>query len=567
MGAPAPHASWRAALLLGLFAVAYVLWVHPLVGRPLLADEAGFAEGAGWRFFQVAPPRYHQPPLFRDLLEICSEEFHWRLAELRWIGVSCFLVQLLLVYLIAQRLQPRAGGLAAFLWLTHPMAIQGSLILDIDNTILAVILSAWCLLFLELRWPSRWRECALLGLLMGLGLWAKASTPLGLPVLVLFYGLTRRQPRAAVTAAIGVGVWGILVFAVVWVCYQTLRLEHPENLILRENLWGMTHALRGTSMLSVGRELVARLPRLFLWMNPVLVLMGGLAWWAGRRQRVAFPQDKSALCWWYVITLGVGYWLVRGPHYGFAKYHYPLLPILLALVSAVCVAAGYPTRRRHWWLVLGASAAVGAIAYWLIGDMFFTMGQLRTSFLVTPTETSALLHHLAAQLAGAALLMLAVWCAVRWRMRGAKHSAIALVTFLIVLLGMHGATNVRQRTTEYSTTYTYGRSLSDMRAMMVWLMAEDARAPRNFWLAPSDLLIPVRVRRYPLATYWTDADVLARALRDPRVRGLILSPATNTQQTYHQVLPDPRVQAVLQQQFERFQQGEYTVWVRGVARP
>lgn len=553
---------WFVPLCLLLVAVGAVAWMRPLVTRPLLADEVAFAELARSFRAGIPPAQFDQPPLYLDVLGVTSTLFHWQGEQLRWIGVGCFWLQLILIYQMARSLHPRAGLLAAVLWVTHPMAMQGALILDIDNTVLAVCLSAWCLLLLRLPWPLRLRDSVALGLCWCLCLWAKGATPLMLPVALIGAGLTQGRWRVGLAAAWWTTVWGLLLFGAGMALYAWWNPVWPGQTILAKNGTQLLRALQVTCAAPV-RELAIRLPRLLLWLNPVALILAVVIWRRWRTEDIMSARPQVHGLWWYVLLLGIGYWVVRGTHFGFAKYHYPMLPVLVALVSAGCVAAGFPTTRRHWLALIGGSLVVGLAYRSLVGDLFLVMGHLRTSFLAAPGETQALLRELAVRLVGAGMLALVVWGIVCWWMRGAPRTVQVLASLRMVLLGMHGATNVSQRTINHSTTYAYGLKFHEMRAVIARVSAAERARPASLWLGPGDVLHYADARQYPsTANYWESAARCERALQDARVAGVIVSPFANTHGTYTRVLRDPAVRHLLETQFVRDDIGDYTVWLR-----
>lgn len=559
-----PAAINRATLVgLALTAVLAVAWLRPLVQRPVLGDEAGFAQNAAWLEYPDAVPwPFMQPPMFVDLLEVCASLFHWRLHQLHWVGVGCFVLLLCLVYGLAASLHPRAGPLAVLLWATHPMALQGALILDVDNTVLAVTLSAWCLVWLHTAWPLRARDELALGVVLALSLWAKCSTPLGLPVIVVLWGWARGQGRLALRSASRISLIAATVLLTALALYRRLHPAWTEQTILRHNMVQLHNAITMAGTDPV-RELLTRLPRVLLWFNPFLVGLGGWLWVSRHRPQAASPRAAQArLLWWYVGLLALGYWVLRGPHYGFPKYHFPLLPVLLAVVSAACLERGFPTTRGHWVLVGGAAMASALVVHFLVGDLFRQLAAMRTAMIVDPAHVPWIQGQLVQMCAALVGVALGVWVVLRRLMRGSSRVITLSAAALVLILGMHLDADWRQHTMAYSTTYTYGRPLDDMQRVIAWLRQQEQQAPHQFWLGPGDVLLYAQVRVYPSPAPWDELEQLQHALQDARFRGLIISPTTHTRYTYQHVLVHPAVQQTLQTQFQRFTLGEYTMWIR-----
>lgn len=138
---------------------------------------------------------------------------------LRLVGVMGLLASALLLVMIAREMTPRwrlIGGVAAGLLLIHPYAIQGSVFLDIDNTIYGPL--ALFVLWLAVRFgrrdvPLSVPQILLLGGSLALVTWAKMTTTIILVgVLVVWWVLARRPFHRAVAEAVGFVTMGAALF-------------------------------------------------------------------------------------------------------------------------------------------------------------------------------------------------------------------------------------------------------------------------------------------------------------------------------------------------------------------
>ncbi|HEY7067665.1 MAG TPA: glycosyltransferase family 39 protein [Chloroflexota bacterium] len=241
LGAGGWHAPALAALL-ALFAVT----AAQSAGRPFLFDEANFLFQAravaetgvpyanmgymGDRG-QVTTREYYglwHPPLYLYLLGLDLKLFGSGEPNVRLLGVALMLCTALLVYGLGRTVaggggHGRACGLlATALFLASPLVVQSAVVVDIDGTLLLLVVTGWALLYL--RWErtaSPWRLGAL-GALLALALWTKLTTPLGLVgVVAVYHALAGRWRlglrQAAIIAGVGVplflGTWGIVAAA------------------------------------------------------------------------------------------------------------------------------------------------------------------------------------------------------------------------------------------------------------------------------------------------------------------------------------------------------------------
>ena len=116
-----------------------VLWLHSQ-GKLIYTDEVGFAQDmthiAQGQWTGLAIPH---PPLYIWLAGMAERTFGFGLPAIRSVGAASFVATLLLVpltcYAFFKENVQRASLVAIAIYAIHPLALQGSLLLDIDNTI------------------------------------------------------------------------------------------------------------------------------------------------------------------------------------------------------------------------------------------------------------------------------------------------------------------------------------------------------------------------------------------------------------------------------------------------
>jgi len=162
---------------------------------------------------------------------------------------------------------------------------------------------------------------------------------------------------------------------------------------------------------------------------------------------------------------------------------------------------------------------------------------------------------------GAAIAAL-VWAGLR-KGRGLLRlpGPAALMAGLVLMLGMHGATDVLQRTTAHSTTYAYGLDYQNFRAVVGQLEVAERKRPGQFWVVPPHLSFAAGLRDYP-EMVWDDPDRMRRAMSDARTQGLVVGRSSNSARTFREVLADAEVREVLSASFQQSTIGEYSLWIR-----
>lgn len=168
------------------------------------------------------PPLY-QYTLAASMLVVGDDASY----TLRAVGMLGLLAAALLLLLIAREVTPRwklVGGVAAGLLLLHPYAIQGSLFLDIDNTIYAplALLALWVAIRCSRHaGPLGVAQILALGGALALVGWAKTTTTIPLVcVLVVWWLLARRPFARAAGEAIAFVATGAALFIVTYALWS-----------------------------------------------------------------------------------------------------------------------------------------------------------------------------------------------------------------------------------------------------------------------------------------------------------------------------------------------------------
>ncbi|MEO6061184.1 MAG: hypothetical protein ABIQ99_04510 [Thermoflexales bacterium] len=535
-----------AALVWIVAATAYAVLFAASQGKIIFTDEVVFAQD----FVSAAQGnwpavRIPHPPLYVSLGAMLVSAFGNNLTAMRAMGGASFLLTLALIPMTMRALFPeraeRAALIAMAIWVLQPLAVQGSLLIDIDNTIFvpAMLLFIWA-------GANPRRSPLAVGLTFAAMLWTKLlPTALFIATSVVLVRLVRREGFGRLLLGL---LGGAALFSVsVW-AYAALigfELDILLSTFSRTGELGKGVA-RMISRGIMGGGITA------VWVGAPFVLMYAAAlrkrlaaFW---RERTVLPSDALIVC-----ALGGLFLLSIGNDLpmGFPRYHYPIL-LLVTLTVSAWLATWEPTRRD---LIVLAALTVAAAGYFslVIPD------PLLPQYLLT-FETNDLVQRLTFALQSQAIffgLPFALLIAAAWAARSRAAGRIACVSFC---LASWAVLDLAQTRAEYSTLYEYGRAGG----------AEAARIVRDSTPADAVIVAPREVdwltsRKATLSTQLagpngTPAQWLAFFAAN-KPAAVVLPTKEDTR--YTQVTRDPEVLAQLSACYTPPRAiGSYRVWIR-----
>jgi hypothetical protein len=356
---------------------------------------------------------------------------------------------------------------------------------------------------------------------------------------------------------------GTAAFILTWLWY-THQAGADAAIILRHTGASVRYAWHITPLSGL-QELGLRLARVGLWWQPWAWVVAVVALWHTVRLPRGPFRWRMGVLGMSSVLIGAAYLVVRGTHYTFPKYHYPLLAFAIVWWTALAVQA-QPVWTARARVTAAAVVALMAAATWNLGDVLYTINAaLRQTTIEQPGSVGEILRGVAVRSLAWVFAGAALWAV--WRVAGRQRGV--LVPSLMLLAGASIAHDVWQRQAAYATTFCYGRSYADF--------AEVARRVDALRRAHPDgeLFLPVDVSH---ALGYTEAewnrmsqlssDIPALAARLPQrlsddsaLRVLVWSWTYNSAAQLA-VFEHPDIQHVLKQSFRRERIGEYTLWHR-----
>lgn len=546
----------------------YLLLALRSAGKSLGSDEIWFLlgpkelalSGIPWRTPDGGVMLLH-PPLYPHLLALSYQVFGFHVLSVKLVGILCALGAL---WATARHLSSTmsgacGSGLALALIALNPAFVQGSVLLDSDNTLLSLLLLLFVLGWIRLEGGSAGRGGAWgLGLLFGASLWTKLTTPPFLAVLLIGFLAIRRHLvplKRLLLPALGIGV--VLFAGTFWAyCrWKGLLWTQPFDYLLG--------AAAGKAALSSetrgGVEILKSLVELVLWIQPSLAFLFGWAVLVRAREIGRSGALEAAdLLWVFGGALLIGYLVVGGTNFGFPRYSFPAL-IPICLVAWRFGASSEIIHPGRWgsFLLLWASLAVFEAV--VVGDPLYTWRYVLREAQIERVSLAGPIATLGGQLVVGIGLPLLAWVACA-RRAGGRHTLRAALFFTV--LTQSAGLDVAQAIAGSNTNYNYGET--GTRAVVTVIAR--ALPPGQRVVATMEVTgllawdgVPTRATP---DVVWNDAAVLEAEIRNPTTAYVVYSVTSNTIAQHRRTIADPRVQAALWANFEPGRIGGYTLWRR-----
>jgi len=481
----------------------------------------------------------------------------------RLFSVSCFLISLMLIYAIACALfrgsknYRQIGLLSSFLFAINPLAIRGSLLLDIDGALLnlATLLFIWALMRLGNRKPKPVYFSVLIFLFSCL-MWVKLSSPVLLIISMLIYQLWKKD-FLKVRQILFVSIGAALLFYCTWIfyCYihgrdAGLLFKVPKEVI---NQFFIRNS-KGQQWGFLARNIWT----LTVWTSVPFMLLSIISLFKVFKQKDASRESLFSLKQFafYGAVVLLTYMFVGGLTHSFPKYHYAMVPVFSVLIASL-VSQQLPLSKKEMvylglcfaFLIFFNTAIVSdplyRINYILKEDIILTSGMHSRQILL-----EELIRFL--------LMLGTIPLACLFLLQRVKKPLLAAL--LVALLAANLSLSLVQVRAGYNTVYCYGAEGVREAARFLRQHTDPAKPiiapPEIKWLANENLL------SYPMNVYLKDSDGFVNAMKRNQIQCLVYGITGNTVAQYKVIFNNGSVKKFLEENYKVFQIGSYTVWLR-----
>lgn len=466
--------------------------------------------------YLIHPPLYlHLLAFFKPLLGADL------LAGARLVNSGCYLLTGWVIFLLGASLADEknkrsAGIIAALLYFTSPLALQGVFLLDLGDTSL-IPLAAGLFFLYGCGAGAGWFKTVVAGLLFSVNLWSKFIHSLFI-VAAAFAAWVWDRKQGDILALLA----GTIFFLISWSAYAVMNLEPGSRWT---PIWYFFHEMilgyQARSMAGgFGEAVFSRLnsmARIMVWIWPLL-----LAWGARLYSRGLGAGRERYFNFFLIIFLAVSA-LSKGTSNGFPKYHAVALPLLCSLGGAYLAGALAEVRFSKlpvWLLALGAAVWAGLA---LAGDPLYTLNYSVRAALISGTVPWPQELKLLGQFLAAGAAFVALFYAVRRLMdKGASAAFVALAGALL----WSTAVGFQQARADYFTTYGYGTR--GKAEVVSWLAANKGGAV----LGPNEFDWELKAASVPFLKVsdlcTSDRGCVLSLLRDGKTSFFVFGQASNT---------------------------------------
>jgi hypothetical protein len=381
---------------------------------------------------------------------------------LRVYGVVHYLISFLLVILIARKLigTGTPGGrlgiaLSGMLFISNPLLLQHSVIVNADNNILTTLMLLFMYFFVSYEDTDMSCRRALavrgikLGVLFALCLWAKLLAPLLMAAGIVFARVLNRQNEKTIADIIGIAIFGTALFWCTWYLYCAATGTDVMSFIHFTLLGKGRIAFSPRNMDIIRRTFLASFRWPVYWVSaPFFVLVAAICVkraWDFIKKRKLSAADM-------ILTASVFIWVpfqFFRPSMDMMKYQYPAYPFLFIVIGYAASKAVNMAGEKSILFFGRASACITVIwvltlyHYYRLGDYILALWRPMHSFL---NGHFLVYYYLPLGVATALVFMAAG--------RGKKCANVFLALVFLVM-AINSALLINQAAADYITAEVY----------------------------------------------------------------------------------------------------------------
>ncbi len=377
------------------------------------------------------------PPLYQNCIFLIENMFGNSEWVFRGFGVFCNLLVVFVLWKIGNKMKSSAGLFAASIYLLLPVIIQGSLIPDIDNTLLTLFLICFLYLFLFIENKKTRLVITFVSLLILF--WVKTTTPSALILVLLVYEWLTTKKLAEVFQLFIVCVLSLVLFRLSLYSLSALTGISYYSDTFAHNGVSLLHLLQQLLSVKFYLQFAYYTNIIILWSSPFLLILA----FADLRNNL---KNKYLLLFILAIVfIAFPYLLIKTTAGGFPKYIYPLYTFF-SLLAAFNIKQSFKVNKRL--LLLGLLAFI--VFYFIMGDPLKTPYVLKINLLKSVSK-AMLLNLLFFYAKVYSIIAFFIFINIFIINKEQRLSG-----FFILFLAYCFSLNVHQGLAHYNTRYGYG---------------------------------------------------------------------------------------------------------------
>lgn len=503
------------------------------------------------------------PSAYANLNAFLGRFFGVNETTARAVGGLSFLVSLVFIYLIAYELcrkfnkSRQIAALSCLVYSLNPLAIRGSMLIDMDGS----ILNAGVLLFLYLlirdnSARATFRNIFVFGALFAAILWIKFATPIILISSLFIYYLFKRD-RAKILRVTAIATLGIALFSATWLIYCYLN-HRTFFAVFKHPLLVFTRFLSMDSkIISLG--LIARsIWAIFIWSSPSFIFMAMISLIKISREKIvnySFFSIKQLA--FYAASVLIIYIFIGGVTHTFPKYHYAMMPVFAILISRLTLKEISFDRSLITKVTL---LITGLVIYniYIVGDPLYTINYALKEDIILHAGKFA--HQIIIkELRQVLLILLTIPIAYLFFTKLNRPKRLILSLF-ITAIAFNISLSLTQMKADYNTVYCYG-------AKGVRVASDFIRSntdPSSPIFAPLEIiwLVNNNLPSYTLSKKTASPDEFLETIRKNRIQCVAYGISGNTMDEYMRVFNLAVVQNFLKAGYTPYEIGSYQIWLK-----
>lgn len=551
--------------------ILYLLFIIPGIDDPLTSDELTWPASAesliktGNAVDVLGGSAHWSPPLYLNIQAILYRVFGISNISSRLIGIFCILLHLILICYFGKFLFANHSDrwrfvlLTSLIFITNPAVIQGSLITDIDTTLLPVFLTLFALIFIKNDGIFNLPNIAVLSIIFSMCLWSKLTTPPLLMFSMFAYYFINRD-REGVFHTVAMAVLAIFLFLASWATYARLNnLDVMGPIDYAIGAFVSKQVIKESTLFGILTTIV----RFILWFGVYSFILGAVTLIKRalnfKDKKLLKPIDLLAI---YFILVGVGYIVIGGTPFGFPKYHYPIFPAIAIISAFMFKDLWNKVSVKDLVLYFCVTVLAFFCFYFFIEDPIhlfnFSTRQMIVNNFGTKSIILLLLHKLTLYL----FLGLVIFAMIRTYAKKYTATEHILVTLVILILAANLSLNFIQSRAPYLKRYCYGEE--GTKDLIKYL--QRGLLPGDAVLVTCDIVYYLREGGKEIPYFsddsWYKLDKIKKIIEDPSVKFVVYSIGHNDITQFKEVILNPVFASELERNFVLRQIGTYKVWKR-----